>query len=52
VRIGNWILRDVGALGAAPNENAACGSILGMAALSRFHLIFDVKHRHIWLLPR
>lgn len=52
VKIGNRILKNVPALGLTPNDKPPCGSILGMAALSRFHLIFHIGNRKIWLLQR
>lgn len=52
LRIGSWILDDVPANSLAPNHNPPCGSVLGMAALSRFHPILDIGSRRIWLLQR
>lgn len=52
IQIGNWILEDVPAHSLAPNHNPPCGSILGMSALSRFHPIFDIGNRKVWLLQR
>jgi predicted aspartyl protease len=29
-----------------------CPNLLGMAVLSQHHVVFDLKHRRVWLLPR
>lgn len=52
IRVGNWILDDVPAHNLGPDHNPPCGSVLGMAALSRFHPIFDIGNRKVWLLQR
>lgn len=52
LRIGNWILDNVPAHSLAPNHNPPCGSVVGMAALSRFRLILDIGNGRIWLLQR
>lgn len=50
--IGGQSLRDVPLIGVVPNENEKCSALLGMAILSRFRLVFDMRNDRIWLLPR
>jgi hypothetical protein len=52
MNIGGQVLENVPAIGLEPNDKTGCGSILGMAALSRFHLVFHIGDRKIWLLQR
>jgi hypothetical protein len=34
------------------NGAAKCANVIGMEVLSRHRLVFDLKNRRIWFLPR
>lgn len=50
LQIGDRLYRHVPIV-YAPSLLANCPNLLGMAILSQSRLIFDLKNRHIWLLP-
>ncbi|MEJ0098801.1 MAG: retropepsin-like aspartic protease [Pseudomonadota bacterium] len=52
VQFGGRTLRNVPAVGAVPSEERHCPNLVGMAVLSSYHVIFDLKRERIWLLPR
>jgi hypothetical protein len=41
-------------MGTVPSQDKKdrCRSLVGMAVLSRHHLIIDMGRRRIWMLPR
>lgn len=49
---GDQSTRDVPVVGAVPDEAAKCNALLGMAVLSRYRLIFDMRNDRMWFLPR
>lgn len=51
IRIGKRTFHNVPAFGQVERKGRDCGTLLGMAVLSRFHLIFDIKRSRMWLLP-
>jgi hypothetical protein len=48
------VFRDVPAMGSVPSQDTKgrCRSLVGMAVLSRHHLIIDMGKMRIWMLPR
>jgi hypothetical protein len=51
LQIGDRLYRQV-PTAYSPSLFENCPNLLGMAVLSQSRLIFDLKNRHIWLLPR
>src|SRR5262249_46937725 len=51
-QVGGLMYREVPAGYAPPWAKDSCGNRLGMNVLYRHHLIFDLKNRRMWLLPR
>jgi predicted aspartyl protease len=51
---GGRVFRDVPAMGSVPSQDTKgrCRSLVGMAVLSRHHLIIDMGKKRIWMLPR
>jgi predicted aspartyl protease len=55
LRIGDHLFRNVPAMEVPPrvlHGRERCDSILGMALLSRYNLVLDMKKQRMWLLPR
>jgi predicted aspartyl protease len=55
LRIGDHLFRNVPAMEVPPRTlhgRDRCDSILGMALLSRYNLVLDMKRQRMWLLPR
>lgn len=52
VHIGGGTYRDVEVVGRLPNEELRCEGLVGMKILSQHRVVFDMKQRRIWLLPR
>jgi predicted aspartyl protease len=52
VQIGGLLYREVHVGHAPPWSKDNCGNLLGMNVLYRHRLIFDLKNRRFWLLPR
>jgi predicted aspartyl protease len=52
--LGGRVYNDVPAMGHVPSNNSPdeCRSLVGMAVLSRHHLIIDMGKKRIWMLPR
>jgi len=51
VRFGDEIIRNV-PLTEKSGAQWDCPNLIGMALLSRHHLVFDLPHHRVWLLPR
>lgn len=49
---GGQSIRDVPVVGVVPNEEGECSALLGMAVLSRYKLVFDMRNDRMWFLPR
>lgn len=49
---GGQSIRDIPVVGVVPNEDGGCDALLGMAVLSRYRLVFDMRNDRMWLLPR
>lgn len=52
VQVGGLMYRQVWTNHAPPKMAKHCANLLGMNVLYRHHLVFDLRNRRIWLLPR
>jgi predicted aspartyl protease len=52
VSFGNQRYRDVPLTEKKSDVAWSCPNLLGMAVLSRHRLVFDLRNRQVWLLPR
>ncbi len=52
VGFSDQLYRDVPVTEKKSDVEWPCPNLLGMAVLSRHHVIFDLKNQRVWLLPR